>query len=104
MDSFSEIRSAGLSRAGLRAQWKNMYEKPADLSFMSIREETVHEQFYQASYSKRVKILPDLRHILTSKRTKILVQERTKINFLYNIYCTSGILFFSSSVFNFTSS
>ncbi len=37
----------------------------------------------QASYSKRVKILPELRHILTSKRSTILFQEKIKINALY---------------------
>lgn len=41
----------------------------------------------QASYSKRVKILPELRHILTSKRSKILFQEKTEINVLYEFIC-----------------
>lgn len=61
---------------------------------MSIREETVHEQA-QASYSKRVKILPDLRPILTSKRTKILVQKRTEINFFiqYILHIRDSIFF-----------
>ncbi len=53
----------------------------------------------QASYSKRVKILPELRHILTSKRSKILFQEKTEINALYeSIYIYEFIYYYCTTL------